>query len=162
MQKVPGRTHADLQVTSQPLRGSTVPLATHADGQQRSRHEDDIRGGTTPWITLSLSRNKFFEAAALSPLAAACDAMDAAMLTRKSNERSSHVLSAWLPTTRRHRSSGGDGRCLARMRVTHARSVNSASSSHTRTSKRVQCLHCRGVTVPAACHIIIIMWHMML
>lgn len=58
--------------------------ATQTDGLKRSRHENDIRGVTTPWSTLSLSRNKFFEVAALSPLAAACDAMDAAMLTRKS------------------------------------------------------------------------------
>lgn len=37
--------------------------------------------------TLSLSRRMFFEVAVLSPLAAAWDAMDAAMLTRKIKER---------------------------------------------------------------------------
>lgn len=84
MQNVPGRNHADLLATSQPFHGSADAATTHTGGHKQSREANAFRGDTAPESTLSLSRNKFFEVAALSPLTAAGDAMDAAMLTRKS------------------------------------------------------------------------------
>lgn len=66
------------------IRGYTKRQRQTKDGHSRSRHEEAPRGDTQPCSTLNLSKNKFFEVVALSPLVAACDAMDAAMLTRKS------------------------------------------------------------------------------
>lgn len=45
-------------------------------------HGTTVRSNVNSSTTLSLSRSMCFEVAVLSPLAAACDTMDAAMLTR--------------------------------------------------------------------------------
>lgn len=105
------------------------PGATTAYMRQKNPlagHKTVTRSDTIAKGTLILSRNKCFEvAAALSPLAAACDAMDAAMLTRKSEGRGD-VLSMCPQTASRHWSRGKCGRCLER---TQPYSVNSTSSS---------------------------------